>query len=200
MSDAFNNEVEPSRRGRPPRQETEGTERRRRQPGSLNRMVSSNLGIPDECLDLDNYHYHWANDVRGRITMLTVHDDYDAVTMDELEENARRNRSEFKLNRDGFTSGTGNQVSVPVERDGTRAVLLRKRKTFYEHDYEAQVDARQAMMESVVYDGDLEALGGVAPSGVKGSGLDGEIGYVPKGNTLGDTAPRRKGPIPRRTL
>lgn len=193
MSDTLETEIaDAPRRGRPPRQEAEQGERRRRQPGSLNRMVSSNLGIPDECLDLENYHYHWANDVRGRISQLTIHDDYDRVTMDELEANAQRNRADFKLNREGF--GVGNSVSVPVERDGTRAVLLRKRKTFYEHDYEAQVDARQAMMESIVYEGDMEALGG------DGKGLDSSEAYVPRGNTLGDAAPRRKGPIPQRRL
>lgn len=184
---------EAPRRGRPPREEVEHTERRRRQPGSLNRMVSSNLGIPDECLDLETYHYHWANDVRGRIAQLTIHDDYDRVTMEELEDNARSNRTDFKLNRDGF-GGSGAQVSVTVERDGTKAVLLRKRKSFYEADYEEQVVARQAMMEAVVYEGDLSALD------TEGKGLGNDVGYAPKGNTLGDTAMRRKGPIPRRSL
>jgi hypothetical protein len=198
MSETFPAEEAP-RRGRPPRQQAEQTERRRRQPGSLNRMVASNLGIPDDCLDLDTYHYHWINDKMGRVAMLTTHDDYDPVTMDELEENARRNRTDFKLNRDAYTSGSLGGVSVPVERDGTRAVLLRKRKTFYEHDYAQQVEARQAMMEAVVYEGDLGVLGGIEGH-ADGSPLSEADGYVPKGNTLGDTAARRKGPIPQRRL
>ena len=65
----------------------EQTERRRRQPGSLNRMVTTALSIPEECKDPD-YHYHWVNDVRGRVQGLTTHDDYDVVTMDELDEPA----------------------------------------------------------------------------------------------------------------
>ena len=192
--------AEAPRRGRPPRAAVEQTERRRRQPGSLNRLVMSNLGVPDDCLDLDTYHYHWVNDKMGRVGMLTTHDDYDPVTMDELEDNARRNRAEFRLNRDSYTTGTCGGISVPVERDGTRAVLLRKRKTFYEHDYEEQVAARHAMMESIVYEGDTSILGGAAPENVSGSALGADVAYVPKGNTLGDTAPRRKGPIPTRRL
>lgn len=196
MSDALEHVeiADAPRRGRPPREQSEQTERRRRQPGSLNRMVSSNLGIPDECLDLENYHYHWATDRRNRLTSLTVHDDYDIVTFEDLEEAARRNRTDVKLNRASLTSGGGTAVSVPVEADGTKGVLLRKRKSFYEHDYEEQVEIRQAMMESIVYEGALEAI----PT--DGKGLDGETGYVPKGNTLGDAAPRRKGPIPQRRL
>ena len=193
-------EMEAPRRGRPPRVQAEQSERRRRQPGSLNRMVASNLGLPDECLDRETWHYHWVTDKMGRVANLTMHDDYDVVTMEELEENARRNRVEFALSPDSFGVGTLGGLSRPVERDGTRAVLLRKRKTFYDHDYEEQVEARHAMMEAVVYEGDLEALGGAAPSNAKGQTLDNEIGYVPKGNTLGDTAPRRRGPIPARRL
>ena len=188
--------IEAPRRGRPPRVEAEQGERRRRQPGSLNRMVASNMGIPDQCLDLDNYHYVFANDIRGRIAQLTTYDDYDPVTLEELEANAQRNRATFELNKSSF--GGGGQVTIPVERDGTKAVLLRKRRTFFEADYEENVARRQAMMEAIVYEGDLESLGGV--EGVKGQGLDNEIGYIPKGNTLGDAGMRRKGPIPQRRL
>lgn len=191
MSETFD---EDPRRGRPPRIEAEQGERRRRRPDSLNRMVASNLGLPDECLDLETYHYHWVNDEMGKVAMMTTNDDYDPVTMEELEENARRNRMEFKVNRDRFSTGFLGGISLPVMRDGTRAVLLRKRKTFYEADYEEQVMRRQAMMEAVVYEGDFAAID------QDGKGLKNEIGYVPKGNTLGDTAPRRRGPIPRRSL
>ena len=165
-------------------------------PGSLNRMVASNMGIPDQCLDLDNYHYVFANDIRGRIAQLTTYDDYDPVTLEELEANAQRNRATFELNKSSF--GGGGQVTIPVERDGTKAVLMRKRRTFFEADYEENVARRQAMMEAIVYEGDLDALGGV--EGVKGQGLDNEIGYIPRGNTLGDAGMRRKGPIPQRRL
>ncbi len=191
--------TEAPRRGRPPRQAAEQTERRRRVPGSLNRMVASNLGIPDECLDTENWHYHWINDQMNQVGNLSTYDDYDVVTMEELEENARRNRSEFKLNRDSLTSGSGAGISIPVDRQGTRAVLMRKRRSFYEADYEEMVARRQAMMESIVYEGDMSALGGVE-SNAKGTTLDNETGYVPKGNTLGDAGMRRKGPIPTRSL
>lgn len=181
------------RRGRPPRQAQEHTERRRRQPGSLNRMVASALSIPEECKDPD-YHYHWVNDIRGRVQSLTVHDDYDIVTVEELEEIGQRNRADFSLNKDGF-SGNGTTVSVPVERDGTRAVLLKKRQTFYDADYQEGLEQRQAMMESRVYEGQ-------ASSDVVGENsretLDTRTTYVPNGNKLPPM--RRKGPIQPRSL
>ena len=191
MSETFD---EAPARGRQPRVQVEQSERRRRVPGSLNRMVASNLGIPDECLDKETWHYHWINDQMNQVGNLSTYDDYDPVTMEELEDNARRNRSDFKLNRDSLTSGSGNQISIPVDRQGTRAVLMRKRRSFYEADYEEMVEGRQAMMEQVVLHGDLEALD------TEGKGLGSDVGYAARGNTLGDTAPRRKGPIPRRSL
>jgi hypothetical protein len=200
VSDSETIETEAPRRGRPPRVEAEHVERRRRQPGSLNRMVASNLGLPEECLDRETWHYHWVTDKMGRVGNLTMHDDYDVVTMEELEENARRNRVEFALNADSFGTGTLGGLSRPVERDGTKAVLMRKRKSFYDHDCEEQVRARQDMMEAIVYEGDTEALGGAAPDNARGSTLDSGVTYVPRGNTLGDTAPRRRGPIPTRRL
>lgn len=165
--------------------------RRRRQPDSLNRMISTVFGLPEECLDPD-YHYHWVNDVRGRVQMLTSQDDYDIVTAEELEDNARRNRKDFHL--DHRMGQNGSTISVPVEKDGTRAVLLKKPKDFYDYDYDQAVQARQAMMEARVFHGDV----GDDADEKKGQYDGGEL-YVPEGNTLGDTAPRRRrGPIPRR--
>lgn len=187
--------TEAPRRGRPPRAEAETVERRRRAPGSLNRMQASNLGIPDECLDKENWHYHWINDQMNAVGNLSTYDDYDVVTMEELEENAKRNRAELRLNRDGLTSGSGSTISVPVDPvRGTKAVLMKKRLSFYEADYHEVVEARQALMEQVVLEGDLEALD------TDGKGLGNDVGYVPKGNTLGDAGMRRKGPIPQRRL
>lgn len=183
-------EAQAPRRGRPPRAETTGTERRRRQPGSLNRMVVSPLAIPEECRDPD-YHYHWVNDVRGRVHALTTHDDYDIVTMDELDETARRNRADANLARDHL--GSAGNVSVTVERDGTRAVLLKKRQSFYDHDYQEGLAERQAMMEGRVYHG----VGESDAVDVGRESLD-ENTYVPKGNSL--PTMRRKGPIPTRRL
>ena len=183
--------MEAPRRGRPPRDQVEQTERRRRQPGSLNRMGTSALSIPEECKDPD-YHYHWVNDVRGRVQALTTHDDYDIVTIDELEETGRRNRSDFSLNRASF-GGNGSTVSLAVERDGTKAILLKKRQAFYDADYQEGLEARDAMMHGRVFEADLD-------HDAKDVGREtaDETTYVPKGNQL--PAMRRKGPITRRSL
>lgn len=182
-------------RERTSRQDEERWARRRRQPGTLNRMVASNLGIPDDCLDPE-YRYHLAKDVRGRIQALTTQDDYEIVTFSELEENARRHRAEFKLTRSAFTASTGDMVSIPVERDGTRGILLRKPKDFYEADYEEGCAVRQAMMEARVYGAEL--TNDVADTKLGKETLDEEHIYAPKENTLGSAAPRRRGRIPQR--
>lgn len=178
-------------RERFPRITQERLARRRRQPDSLNRLVGSNLGLPDECVDPE-YHYHWVNDVRGKPQNMMAADDYEVVTMEMLEETAREKRAEFTLSKDAFQTGIAGGVSRVVERDGTRAVLLRKPKDLYDYDYEMMVAQRQAMMEQRIFEGqglDMEADGRV-------ESLEGA--YVPKGNTLGDMAPRRRGRIPNR--
>lgn len=183
-------QIEAPRRGRPPRAAAEQTERRRRQPGSLNRMVTSALSIPEECKDPD-YHYHWVNDVRGRVQGLTTQDDYDVVTVDELEANLRRNRSDAHFNAGNFT-GNGSTVSLAVERDGTKAVLLKKRQSFYDADYQESLEQRQAMMQGRVYEGALDH-----DATDVGRESDDNT-YVPKGNQLPPM--RRKGPIQTRRL
>ena len=176
------------------RQDQERWSRRRRQPGSLDKMVTSNLGLPEGCKD-PAYHYHWINDIRGWPQVLTTQDDYEIVTFDMLQETAQRNRAGIELDRDAFTSGTGSNVTRVVERDGTRAVLMRKPLDFYEHDYEEALDQRQAMMEARVYHGDV---GGEIEGAPEGELLSEENVYVPKENDLGSAGRRRKGPIPRR--
>jgi len=183
-------EAEAPRRGRPPREATEQVERRRRQPGSLNRMVTSPLSIPEECKDPD-FHYHWVNDVRGRVQALTTQDDYDIVTVDELEANLRRNRSDAHFSPNNF-GGNGSTVSLTVERDGTKAILLKKRQTFYDADYQEALGQRSDMMHGRVYEGELDHdatdLGRESADNT----------YIPKGNQL--PAMRRKGPIQTRRL
>lgn len=200
MSDETIETTEAPRRGRPPRQEVEQEQRRRRQPGSLNRMVASPLAIPEECKD-PAYHYHWVNDVRGRVRALTTQDDYDVVTMDELEEMAHRNRATPDLNRDSF-AGNGNTVSLPVDTTKSgqevRAILLKKRQSFYQADYEEGLAQRQAMMEGRVYEGEM-ASDAVATEGFSPrEDLSSRTSYVPKGNSLPPM--RRKGPITTRSL
>lgn len=184
--------AEAPRRGRPPRAQVEQTERRRRQPGSLNRMVVSPLAIPEECKDPD-YHYHWVNDVRGRVHALTTHDDYDVVTMEELDATARRNRADAQINRDILGGGSG-PVSTVVERDGVKAVLLKKRESFYQADYEEGLGMREAMMKGRVFEGVLDNDAGKEAR----EDADPDNTYVPKGNSL--PAMRRKGPIATRRL
>lgn len=181
--------IEAPRRGRPPRAEQTAEVRRRRRPDSLDHLVGSSLSVPAELRDPD-YHYHWANDERGRLRALTVHDDYDFVTADELLA-----RDPHGFDKDAFTTESDGRVSVVVQGRGPEALkayLLKKPQAFYDHDYAQGVNSRQSMMEARVYDGEM------ASDAEQRESLDPSTTYVPKGNTLGDTAPRRKGPIPRR--
>jgi len=97
--------------GRTSRADLTAEHRRRRQPGSLNRMVTSNLGIDPSLLDPE-YHYHWANDEKGRLRSLTVHDDYEFVSASELGDGF--DRSMLKAGE------SEERVSVVVEGRGRR--------------------------------------------------------------------------------
>jgi len=102
-----------------PRQEQERSARRRREDLGVGRM--RNLAINGK-LDPD-FEYRWVNDKPGRVQMLTVDDDWDVVTTEMLG------------NRDAKDKGVGSTVERVVDKtNGTRAVLVRKRKEFYNAD------------------------------------------------------------------
>ena len=121
-----------------------------------------------------------------RLRALTVHDDYDYVTVDEL---VQRGGSEG-FDPASMTTESDGRVSVVADTDkGGRDVkmyLLKKPQAFYDHDYEEGIRSRQAMMEARVYEGDLQSDADQRDS------LDPDITYVARkgANTLGDTAAR----------
>lgn len=66
--------------GRPPRQAQVATERRRRQPGTLDRTDHLKLAVPDEIkAKYPDKVFRWVNDDPARLRSLTVKDDWDVV-------------------------------------------------------------------------------------------------------------------------
>lgn len=179
-------EIEAPRRGRPPRAELNATHRRRRQPGSLNRMVQYKLDIftPDQ-LDTENYIYRWVNDEPGKVRMLTQMDDYDFVASHEL--------GDFDVRATDSESDERVRMTVGTDKHGnpTHAFLVRKPRQFWVDDNEATVEAREDMMAGRVYRGAATEDDEERPGG------DDNF-YTPKGTQIGSAAQRRKGPVPRK--
>lgn len=65
-----------------PRTRAEETqaERRRRKPGTLDRVANLKLALPDEFADDKEHYYVWVNDTGSRVYDCTKSDDYDVVT------------------------------------------------------------------------------------------------------------------------
>lgn len=65
---------------RPDRQAEVAQQRRRRQPGTLDRMDQLKLAIPDKARESNpNSTFRWVNDTPGRMHNLTIKDDWDVV-------------------------------------------------------------------------------------------------------------------------
>lgn len=179
-------EDEAPARGRPPRAALNATHRRRRQPGSLNRMVQYKLDIftPDQ-LDTDNYVYRWVNDEPGKLRMTTQMDDYDHVAVHEL--------GDFDPNATDSESSERVRMVVGTDKHGspTYAYLLKKPREFWIEDNEAVVEAREDMMAGRVYRGSATEEDEERPGG------DANF-YTPQGTQIGSAAQRRKGPVPRK--
>lgn len=63
-----------------PRKDEVAAERRRRQPGTLDRMQQLKLAVPDSVrAKYPDHTFRWVNDTGTRIHDLTVRDDYDKV-------------------------------------------------------------------------------------------------------------------------
>lgn len=185
MNEAF--EVEAPRRGRKPRADMVAGERRRRKAGSLNRMVQMKLDCIDPgSLDLENYVYRWVNDEPGKLRQATRNDDYDFVPASELGENFDAESTDSESSeRVRMVCGSDKQGNA------TYTYLCKKPRTFWEHDNEEMVQAREAMMAGRVYRGE-------ATEDDERSGADEDNFYVPEGNQIGHAAERRRGPIPRK--
>ncbi len=178
-------QVDPSRE-RQDRQEVHTEQRRRRQGGTLNRMVQFKLDIiPEEFLDLDNYVYRWVNAESNKLLMATRHDDYDYVLISELK----------GFNPEGFDSEGGETVRMLAGNDKfgnpLYTYLLKKRRSFWEADNEEVVRNREDMMAGRVH------RAAVGKAGEEE--LDDNF-YASKDSQIGGAAERRKGPLPKRVI
>lgn len=173
------------RRARRERADVQGEHRRRRQPGSLNRMVQFRLNIFNpEDLDHENYVYYWFNDDGNNIRQMTVLDDYDFVTVEELGSSFNAEAT------DSESTGRIRQL-VGSKQDGSplHAYLCKKRRAFYEADYEETVRAREDMMAGRVYRAEATDTDEARPGGS-------DKFYASQGNQIGHAAQRRRGAVP----
>jgi len=181
-------------RARPTRAEVTSSERRRRKPGTLNRMASYKLDIfSPEQLDPD-YIYRWVNDDASRLRMVTKMDDYDYVDASEID----------GFNPDDESDSEGGErvrMIVGEKKNGNPiySYLLRKRKDFWEEDNRAQMEASDAALKRRVLKGDTPDISARVVDGgeVKTIGpdqADTSQFYVPEGAALGSPG-RRRGPV-----
>jgi hypothetical protein len=143
--------------GRPPRQAEVATERRRRSDDQS--VAGLKLHVRDDMKD-PNFSYRWANERPGRIHQLTQQDDWDVVSTEDASQLT------------SASEGTVMRRSVD-KATGEGAVLLRKRKDFYEAD---QKDKQKPLDER-----DEILRRGAAPSP---DGLAGSEAYVPGGRNI----------------
>ncbi len=188
MSEALDNtaELEAPRRGRPPRAVAVAGQRRRRNAGSLNRMVSYKLDIfAPEQLDLENYVYLWANDEGTNIRQLTKQDDYEFVSPNDIiggfDADATDPESAERIRILGGNQKSGAPLYV---------YYLRKPRAFWEADQEEVVRNREDMMAGRVYRNEATEDGEARPGGE-------DVFYAAKSNQIGHAAQRRRGPVPR---
>ncbi len=188
MSEAYDtaDEATPSR-GRPSRADALAGQRRRRNAGSLNRMVSYKLDIfGPEQLDLANYVYLWANDEGTNIRQLTRGDDYDFVSTDEIV-------GGFDMADTDSESTDRIRILVGNQKSGAPmyAYYLKKPRAFWEADNEEVVRSREDMMAGRVYRAEATEDGEGRPGGSDNY-------YATPGNVIGGaTQRRRRGPVPR---
>jgi len=187
MSEAYDTaEQEAPRRGRPPRAQAVAGNRRRRNAGSLNRMVSYKLDIfAPEQLDLENWVYLWANDEGTNIRQLTKMDDYDFVSPDDII-------GGFDADATDPESAERIRILAGNQKSGAPMYVyyLRKPRAFWEADQEEVVRNREDMMAGRVYRAEATDESEARPGGA-------ENFYASPGNTIGHAAQRRRGPVPR---
>lgn len=113
---------------RPTAAEETATERRRREPGTLNRMASLKLAVPENIRKAnEGYNLRWSNDSDNRIYARTVQDDWEKV--DGL---------------DPRPVGT-DQHGKPI-----LAYLLRKRTEYWDKDQQEKLDALKVRERALV--------------------------------------------------
>lgn len=138
------------------RVQEERSARRRRRDMGLNRL--NVLDVAAELKD-PNYTYRWINDTPGRVQQLTQQDDWDVVK-----------ESEFNQRSDKEKSVGDNMERVVDKTTGARAILVKKRKDYYEEDKALAQRSLDAIDESIKR--------GQATSS---EGLSGPNAYVPGG-------------------
>lgn len=117
--------------GRPPRQAQVTAERRRRQPGTLDRLDQLKLAIPDEIkAKHPDKVFRWVNDDPRRINALTKKDDWDVVEGVE-------------------------RMAVGIQNNGQPhyQVLCAKPKEFWEQDQREKAKSARDTLTGIVRDG-----------------------------------------------
>jgi len=115
-------------RARVSRAEETQTQRRRRQPGTLDRMDELTLAIPDEVREANpDSEFRWALDKPRRMHTLTVRDDWDRVAgVEPIPDH---------------TDKSGQQVNL---------VLLKKPREFWEEDQRAKIASLREQEKSLM--------------------------------------------------
>jgi hypothetical protein len=139
--------------GRPKRSEEVTERRRRRDAMGMERNLK--LHVPTELKD-PNFEYRWVNERPGRVHQMTKGDDWDVVSA-----------------LTGETGGEGTVETRVVDKAGDKAVLLRKRKDFYESD---KAEEQKAIAQRE------EDMKRAAPP--DSEGLKGPHAYVPGGQNI----------------
>jgi len=124
------------------RQEAVRTERRARDPGSLDRMKRDKLALPAAFREDTNHTYRWVNDENTRIHDLTVEGDWDVC----------------KLATSDTQEGEAVRKPVGTKDNGEPlyAYLCREPIAFYAEDQAAKVTA--------INDGERASLNGQQPN------------------------------------
>jgi len=145
-----------------PSRRIEEERQRRRRRDDLTDGRHRKLAVDGE-LD-PNYVYRWINDDPGRVYNLTKQDDWDRVTEDML--NGPKSDRDRQL---------GSGLERIVEASGKRAILVRKRKDYYDGDKAKE----QAFLDAQMTD----LKRGVTPTGPKGEQTlsASDHAYVPAG-------------------
>lgn len=156
--------------GRPPNQpatRAQEVQLKRRRREGMGAERNMKLHIPEDAKD-PNFTYRWVNDRPGRVRNLTIQDDYDVVSANELngagldlENGPAAEGSVMKRTGDKFT--------------GESMVLLKKPKEFYLKDKAEEqklIDARDALLRK-------------APPTDSGDGLTAkDNAYIPGGRNI----------------
>jgi hypothetical protein len=144
-----------------PRIEEERARRRRREDITTGRL--RNLAVEG---DMDpRYEYRWINDDPGRVHRLTVRDDWETVTSDQLG---------IRHDKD---KGVGSGVERVVGKsDGKRGILVRKPKDYYIGDKLKE----QSMLDET--DAAMKRGETSSPDGLRE--IEGGKGYVPSGGII----------------